>query len=210
VTSGVGGPRWRITGEEISSCNCAWGCPCQFNAPPTLGHCQGVAGMRIREGHFGGTRLDGVRFAQILAWPGRIDDGGGTMQVVVDANATPAQRDAVIALNSGREGGLYFEIFASTITTFLPPVVARVELETDRERRTARLVVDGLIENRIEPIRNPVTREEHRARIVLPGGFEFQEAEMADSVYLKVQTSQGLAFQYHHTYGQLNPFDWSA
>ena len=30
-----GGVEWRLTGEEMSNCNCAWGCPCQFNAPPT-------------------------------------------------------------------------------------------------------------------------------------------------------------------------------
>jgi hypothetical protein len=27
--------RCRLVGEEIGSCNCAWGCPCQFNALPT-------------------------------------------------------------------------------------------------------------------------------------------------------------------------------
>ncbi len=25
---------WRIAGEEVVSCNCSWGCPCQFNALP--------------------------------------------------------------------------------------------------------------------------------------------------------------------------------
>jgi hypothetical protein len=31
---------------------------------------------------------------------------------------------------------------------------------------------------KIEPILNPVTGKPHRARIVLPEGFEFREAEM--------------------------------
>jgi len=22
---------WRMAGEEFKSCNCAWGCPCDFN-----------------------------------------------------------------------------------------------------------------------------------------------------------------------------------
>ena len=208
MTAQTAGVKWRIAGEEVGGCNCAWGCPCQFNAPPNLGGCEGVAGFEIREGHFGATPMAGVRFAQILAWPGRIDAGNGTLQVVVDEGATPAQREAVLTLNTGRAGGGYFEIFASTCSTFLEPVVAPVLLETDRERRTARLVVPGIIENLIEPIRNPVTGEAHRARIVLPGGFEFAEAEMGDSVRLRV-TSGPLDFAYEHTYAQLNAFDWS-
>ena len=33
---------WRICALEINTCNCAWGCPCQFNARPT----RGIAGPR--------------------------------------------------------------------------------------------------------------------------------------------------------------------
>ena len=55
--------KWRIAGEEVGSCNCAWGCPCQFNALPTHGRCEGFAGLQIQEGYFGTTRLVGVRFA---------------------------------------------------------------------------------------------------------------------------------------------------
>jgi hypothetical protein len=28
---------WEIHGMEFGSCNCAYGCPCQFNALPWLG-----------------------------------------------------------------------------------------------------------------------------------------------------------------------------
>jgi hypothetical protein len=32
-------------------------------------------------------------------------------------------------------------------------------------------------------MRNPVTGEPHYARVVLPGGFEFNEAELASSTF---------------------------
>ena len=32
--------KWRIAGEQVAGCNCSWGCPCQFNALPTTGHCE--------------------------------------------------------------------------------------------------------------------------------------------------------------------------
>ena len=40
--------KWRIAGEEVGACNCNWGCPCQFNAPPTLGRCEGYGACEIR------------------------------------------------------------------------------------------------------------------------------------------------------------------
>jgi hypothetical protein len=205
----AGRTQWHIQGEEVSSCNCDWGCPCQFNAAPTHGGCDGIAGFRIRKGHFGATSLDGVRFVHILVWPGRIDLGGGTMQLILDRETSAEQRDALIVLSSGREGGGYFDIFAATCSTTLDPIVAPIIFETDRERRTGKVIVPGIIENEIGPIRNPVTGDEHRARIVLPGGFEFTEAEMADSLRLCVASTAPLRFEYAHTYGQLNAFDWS-
>jgi len=39
------------------------------------------------------------------------------------------------------------------------------------------LVIGGLVEARGEPIRNPVTGKEHRARFDLPEGFEYSIAE---------------------------------
>ena len=55
--------QWRITGHEIVCCNCDWGCPCQFNAPPTTGNCEAFIGYEIADGHYGGTTLDGARWA---------------------------------------------------------------------------------------------------------------------------------------------------
>ena len=55
---------WRLSGEWIKNCNCAFGCPCDFNAPPTKGYCKGFLGMHILDGHFGNVRLDGLSFAK--------------------------------------------------------------------------------------------------------------------------------------------------
>jgi hypothetical protein len=199
---------WRIAGEEVGGCNCAWGCPCQFNALPTRGWCEGFGVCDIREGHFGSTPLDGVRFAGIYSWPGAIHDGDGTRLLVVDAQASAEQHAAIEALESGEYGGAFFEIFAGVCPNRLPTVVAPIELRVDHEARVARIRIPGLVENVIEPIRNPVTGEEHRARIVLPGGFEFTEAEVANSVLLQASGDGRLSFSYENTYAQLNRFDW--
>ena len=38
---------WEIHAIEVSNCNCAYGCPCQFNALPTTGTCEAAVGYKI-------------------------------------------------------------------------------------------------------------------------------------------------------------------
>lgn len=200
---------WHIVGEHIAGCNCAWGCPCQFNALPTYGRCEALGGWQIREGHFGATALDGVRFARIDWWPGPIHEGNGTRQLIIDEQATPDQRAALVAIASGTQGGTSFEIFAAVCPNVLDPVFAPITLQIDRERRKALLHIPDLGDLRTEPIKNPVTGKELRARIVLPDGFTFKEAEMANTVTLRVQSGPPLVFEHANTYGSLNAFDLS-
>src|SRR5438128_8475308 len=161
---------WRISGEQFTSCMCAWGCPCQFNAVPTHGRCEGLESFQIQEGYFGNTRLDGARFALIVSWPGPIYEGNGTRQLLIDEQTTPDQRAALSGLGSGTQGGAGFEIFAAVCPNQRETLFAPIALQIDRERRQASLRIPGIGESRAEPLKNPVTDEEHRARIVLPDG----------------------------------------
>jgi hypothetical protein len=204
-----GKPVWRIKGEEFTSCNCDWGCPCQFEADPTHGDCHALIGYEIREGNFGDTSLEGVRFAEVVSWPGPIYEGDGTTRLIIDETAAPDQREAIEKLVSGEHGGAYFEIFASVLPHRHETVVAPIEIETDRERRVASLRVGEVGESRIEPIKSPATGEEHRVRIDLPDGFEYKQAEIGNTVEARVSGDEPLSFTLANTYGQLNPFDWT-
>ena len=62
---------WEIQADEFVTCNCNYGCPCQFNAPPTYGDCQAVAGFKIKKGHFGDVSLDGPVCSRRYALAGR-------------------------------------------------------------------------------------------------------------------------------------------
>jgi len=86
---------WEIKGREFVNCNCAYGCPCQFNALPTHGYCMGVAGFQIDAGYCGVTRLDELRAVWMGQWPGPIHEGHGTMQILIDERANAAQREAL-------------------------------------------------------------------------------------------------------------------
>jgi hypothetical protein len=60
-------------------------------------------------------------------------------------------------------------------------VFTKIDFEVDVDKRAGRIQVDGYIDAAGEPIRNPVTGEEHRARIDLPHGFEYAIAEMGNA-----------------------------
>lgn len=176
--------RWMMKGPEISTCNCAWGCPCQFNALPTDGHCRAAVGMRIDEGRFGEVRLDGLKWVSILAWPGPIHHGKGEVLTIIDERADERQRKAILTILKGEEtepGATIFNVLGATLDTIHMPLFMPIEFEVDMEARIARLSVPGILEASVGPIRNPVTGEPHRAKVILPDGFEYHEAEYASS-----------------------------
>ncbi|MBB3238087.1 DUF1326 domain-containing protein [Phyllobacterium endophyticum] len=173
--------KWTLVGREFVHCNCAYGCPCQFNALPTHGNCCAVLGVEIDQGHHGETKLDGLRCAIIVAWPGAIHEGRGEVVPIVDEGASPQQREALLRIMSGLDtepGATFFQVFSTTFETFHDPVFTKIDFEVDVDGRNARLAVPGWIEAHGEPILNPVTGQQHRARINLPNGFEYDTCEV--------------------------------
>lgn len=173
--------KWTLVGREFVHCNCAYGCPCQFNALPTHGNCCAVVGLQIDKGHHGDTKLDGLKCSIIVAWPGAIHEGRGEVLPIVDERATAEQREALLRIMSGLDtepGATFFQVFSTTFEKFHDPVFAKIEFHVDVDGRTARLVVPGWIDAHGEPILNPVTGEQHRARINLPNGFEYETCEV--------------------------------
>jgi len=172
---------WTIRAHEFSNCNCAYGCPCQFNALPTYGNCRAVVGFQINQGHHGTTKLDGLKVAGLFIWPGAIHEGHGEAALIIDKRADASQREALLRILSGQDtapGATIFNVFASTLEKLHEPIFADIDFEIDIDGRRARLVVPDYVESRGEPILNPVTKAEHRIRIDSPYGFEFRLAEV--------------------------------
>jgi hypothetical protein len=170
---------WEISGAEFANCNCAWGCPCQFNALPTFGDCRAVFGMRIEKGHFGDTRLDGLAWVGTVSWPGPIHFGNGTQQFFIDERAIEEQRKALVAILYGKEAkeGTMFQIYNSLCTNVLDPVFCPVDVEVDVENVKGRLAVPNTIEAVGGPIISPFSGEPHRVSVSLRSGFEYTTAE---------------------------------
>jgi len=196
--------RWTIRGTEYGNCNCDWGCPCQFNAPSTYGRCEAVSAGRIEEGHFNDTRLDGIDWVLLLQWPGEIAAGNGREQAIISDAATAEQREAVRKILHGESttpGATHFFIYNSTMSEVLETLYAPVHVAIDVDARKAKVEVPGLVDSTGSPIIDPNSGEEFRARIDLPGGFEYDIAEMGTA---SSTTRAGIALTLENSYGQFN------
>lgn len=193
---------WRLEGEWMKNCNCAFGCPCDFNAPPTQGYCKGLVAMRIAKGHFEGTRLDGLCFAITVDFPGALHEGNGTIQPIIDERATPEQRQALFDIFSGKHSaeGTLFQIVSLIVTKIHDPVFAPFEFSFDKDGRVARLVARGVLETDVEPIKNPVTGAPHRIQVVMPEGFEHRAAEIASA---NIRSTGAIPFETRDTHSSL-------
>jgi hypothetical protein len=194
--------KWAIHGREFSNCNCAYGCPCQFNARPTNGNCWAVVGIQIDQGRHADTPLNGLRLAGIFKYPGAIHEGNGEALPIVDKRANEAQRNALLRIMSGQDtwpGATMFQVFFSMLSKVHDPVFADIDFDVDIDKRRARLKVAGYIDLRGEPILNPVTGAEHRIRIEPVGGFEFKKAEMGRGW---TKTSGPISYELSDSYGQ--------
>jgi hypothetical protein len=184
---------WRLEGDWVKNCSCAYGCPCDFNARPTEGYCKGLVAMHIRSGHYDAVRLDDLTFCVTVHFPGALHEGNGQAQPIIDARASPAQRDALFAIMSGQNSqeGTLFNIFSLIVSVMHEPIFAPIHFEFDQRERVARIIIPGVLTTEVEPIKNPVTGAALRATLVLPEGFEHREGEIASS---NIDSSGAIAF----------------
>src|SRR5437870_7397143 len=161
--------KWHYKASYLEFCNCAYGCPCNFNGFPTHGNCRAVLGLRITEGSLGDVDLAGATVAGAASWPKAIHDGDGTMAVFFDPSTTEEQMTALGGIMMGEHGGLPWEILATTISKVLGPFVEPIEMHIDDTRSTVRIgdKVSAAMTPHVSPM-DP--SEEQEVHVVVPDG----------------------------------------
>lgn len=195
---------WMIRGSEYGNCNCAWGCPCQFGSPTTYGNCEAVVSGIIDEGYHGDTRLDDLKWALLLYWPGEIAEGNGRQQAIIDESATSAQRESLRRILHGEDtepGTTHFFVYNSTMTEVLDTLYLPIELSIDVDGRSGKLSVPGVVESTGTPITDPMSGSQARSQIRLPNGFEYTVAEMGSG---STKSHGAIALELTDSYGQFN------
>ena len=194
----------QLRGTVLISCNCDYGCPCNFNALPTPGKCEGHWTWHVESGSIDGASLDGINFSLCVNWPGAIHEGEGEGVLFVDERADDHQRDAIRRLVAGEFGGPW-GILAWTWPTLRGPEAVPYDLELNdvnsRVNAGDKLVLE------MEPIRNPVSGAEVTPGAVLPQGLIFKEGTFASSKTFRV--SDGVSFEHPNKYAAVAPFEYS-
>lgn len=195
---------WRIDAVTFGSCNCDYGCPCQFERRPNQGHCRGFEVGCIESGHFGDVRLDGLCYALTYAWPGAVYEGNGETQIVVDERADESQRKALATILRGgetEEARTHWWVFNAMSSKAHEPLYLSIDAQIDIEDRRARVAIPTLLESTGRPIISPATGAEHRVRIDILDGIEFEIAEVGSA---STKATGVIKLDLNDTYGQFN------
>jgi hypothetical protein len=181
-------PNWHIKADYVESCNCDYGCPCNFSAFPTYGFCRALVLYHIKEGNYGDNiDLNGLEVIYTVSWPKAIHEGNGTMQLFIAKNSNENQRQAIVNIFTGTARGEGpFAIFANTLKYILDPQYVDIYARIDG--RKSSFTVPGIIDVQVENFINPVTGEEQDTKIQLPKGFIFKVADAAKTKVMKILT----------------------
>jgi hypothetical protein len=195
---------WSLRGTVLIACNCDYGCPCNFNALPSRGKCEGQWTWHVDDGRFDGVSLDGLNFTVAVNWPGAIHEGNGEALILVDERADDSQRRAIETLVGGDVGGPW-GVLAWTWPTVHGPYAVPYEIEV--AGIDSRVRAGDKLELESGPIRNPVTGAEVHPGAVLPEGIVFKRGDFGASKTFRV--SDGIAWDHSGQYTAVGPFEYT-
>ncbi len=195
------GASWRTKGTLLQACNCDYGCPCNFNAPPTFGDCQGTWVGHIDEGSYGDANSPDCASSSALTGPRRSTLVMGRDSSSSTRKDNDAQRDGLAKILTGQVGGP-FGILAGTISKLHGPDFMPIDIKLDGANSTVSVGDSFELE-----IKNPVTGAEAFPGIVLPQGLLYRESTRASCKTYKVNA--GVSFEHSGKDAAFSPFEWS-
>lgn len=195
---------WLVVGNVLIACNCDYGCPCNFNAPPSNGKCEGGWIWVIEKGDVEGVDVAGLTVALFADWPAAIHEGGGRATSYIDERADDAQRNALERLLRGELGGPW-SIFINTYTLSGPDFV---RFDIQQAEYDTHVRIGDVVQLDFDYIRNPVTQAEAHPEMVLPEGIVTKRAKLAASKTFRV--SDALDYDHSGQYTAFGPFQYAS
>jgi len=195
---------WLLEGEWFKNCNCDPGCPCDFNQPPTHANCEGMAAMRITKGHVDDVDLSGLCWAGTVWWPGRMDEGNGKMQLLIDERADAVQREALVRALTEGEGDTLMDILRAVCPTVEEVLYVPFEWEFDLASRRGRMKAGDVLDTEVETLRGfGDPPPPYQILVTIPNGFEYtgdgKSAETALATSLRVNGAFGFEHENCHS-----------
>jgi hypothetical protein len=194
---------WKLKGTLLVACNCDFGCPCNFNARPTRGDCEGQWLWHAEEGSVGDVSLAGLSWTVTADWPGAIHEGGGKAISFYDERADERQAAAIKSLVQGEHGGPW----GILINTYEFLEITPMPFELHLDGLHTRAHVGQAMRLEMTTIKNPVTGLEVHPGAVLPEGLVTNEMAFGMSEVFRVDSE--IAYDHSGQYAAIAPFDYT-
>ena len=196
--------QWTLQGQVLIACNCDWGCPCNFNALPTTGKCEGGWTWHVDKGRYGEVSLDDRSFSVYVNWPGAIHEGNGEAVIFIDERLDEKQRSAIQTLLGGTVGGPW-GVLAWTWPKIHGPYSVAYEIAFDGVK--SRLRCGNSLEIQGDTIKNAVTGAEAHPAVILPEGIIVKRGDLGSSSRFRLASD----VEYDHSgkYLAVGAFDYS-
>jgi hypothetical protein len=131
----------------------------------------------------------GKLFVNCGFWGGLVPGNTDDIQPLIDERASEEQRDALLQILSGQNGGTFFEVLAFVAPNVKEPLYLPIEFEADLEKRSANIRYGDVVETNTETLRGIDPPDPYRILIKIPGGMEYTneagEAEVASAKRIK-------------------------
>ena len=198
----VGQKNYFLKGTLLGACNCDWGCPCNFEVPPSYSFCEGMYVWYVEQGHYGEAILDGSTFAMYNKFPGAVHEGNATSVVMVDDRVPSELRPVIESLI---QEVAPFSIFLELTSNFLGFRYLPIDLRLQGIR--SGVIIPDTLELQLGPMNNPVTGEDELATLNKPTGFTSKVQELCSAEALRFN-HEGICFDHSGKYGEFSPFEY--
>jgi len=173
-----------------------------FSQLCTHERCLGYWAIRVDRGQFGETSLAGAKALIAFDAPQHMISGNWTEVVIIDHAASPAQREAMEQILTGRAGGPW-EVLAKFVGRWLE--TRYLPIEFSEENGTKKAAIPGLLEAAITQIRGrdrskPVLFENIFNQIHAPQQVLATGSTNYDDGVIRIRTEK--------THGLFSQFEW--
>jgi hypothetical protein len=141
-----------LEGTLLEACSCNVLCPCWIGEDPDLGECFSFVAYHIDSGQVAGLDVSGHSMVMVTYIPGNVLAGNWETVVLVDDQASPEQRDALVKALTGQLGGPMAD-FAQLIGTVKG--IESVPISHQVQGGVGALAIPGVVEAEMEPYRSP-------------------------------------------------------
>lgn len=195
---------WSLKGTVLIACNCDYGCPCNFNAPPSHGKCEGGWIWHVDKGSFRDVSLDGLNFSLFARWPAAIHLGNGEALMFVDERADQRQRGAIGTILKGEVGGPW-----GILSKTWPKVHGTkfVAYQLHENGIYSSVKAGNCFELEMTTIKNPVTGAEGHPSMVLPEGLIVKQGDLGASKLFRL--NDAISWDHSGQYTAIGKFDYS-